>query len=77
MVIDKLKKQIIILTFSFNIGDAVELAKVLFDNGSKNTVKVLKGGYELFSRLYPFLRTQHIIYMPRVSINQRLIVINT
>ena len=25
------------------------------------------GGYEEFSALYPFLRTQKIIYMPRVS----------
>jgi serine/threonine/tyrosine-interacting-like protein 1 len=48
-------------------GDSIELAKLLVANGSKTTVKVLKGGYELFSRLYPFLRTQQIIYMPRVS----------
>lgn len=26
---------------------------------------ILKGGFELFSRFYPFLRTQKIIYMPR------------
>ena len=26
------------------------------------------GGYEEFSALYPFLRTQKIIYMPKVSL---------
>jgi len=46
-------------------GDAVECAKFLFEMGSKFTVRVLQGGYELFSRMYPFLRTQQIIYMPR------------
>ena len=30
-----------------------------------NTNKIIA---ELFSRLYPFLRTQQIVYMPRVSI---------
>ncbi len=39
---------------------------MLAERGSKNTVKVLKGGYELFSGMYPFLRTQQIIYMPKV-----------
>jgi serine/threonine/tyrosine-interacting-like protein 1 len=61
-------------TSDLNEGDAVECAKILYgskewiaenDNSSKNTVRVLKGGYELFSRKYPFLRTQQIIYMPR------------
>jgi len=28
----------------------------------------LPGGYELFSAFYPFLRTQKIIYMPRVRV---------
>jgi serine/threonine/tyrosine-interacting-like protein 1 len=51
---------------SLFVGDAVNYAKLLVESGSKNTVKVLKGGYELFSRMYPFLRTQQIIYMPHV-----------
>jgi len=46
-------------------GAAHSCAKVLWDMGSRNTVKVLKGGYEDFSALYPFLRTQKILYMPR------------
>ncbi|RNA45219.1 serine threonine tyrosine-interacting 1 [Brachionus plicatilis] len=46
-------------------GAAVKCAKLLSESGSKNSVKILKGGYETFSRLYPFLRTQQIIYMPR------------
>jgi len=33
--------------------------------GSRNTVKILRGGYEEFSALYPFLRTQKILFMPR------------
>ena len=48
-------------------GAAIECAQVLSENGSKNTVRILKGGFELFSRFYPFLRTQKIIYMPRVT----------
>lgn len=47
-------------------GAAIKCAKLLFESGSKDSVKILKGGYETFSRLYPFLRTQQIIYMPRV-----------
>lgn len=44
---------------------ALSCAKLMWDMGSKNPVKVIKGGYEDFSRLYPFLRTQKIIYMTR------------
>jgi len=32
---------------------------------SKNPVKVLQGGFQLFSAKYHFLRTQKMIYMPR------------
>ena len=49
-------------------GDAIHLAKILVENGSKYTVKILKGGYELFSRMYPFLRTHKIMYMPKVRL---------
>ncbi|PVD31428.1 hypothetical protein C0Q70_06840 [Pomacea canaliculata] len=38
---------------------------LLWNMGSRNPVQILKGGYEAFSALYPFLRTQKIIYMPR------------
>ncbi|CAB4033477.1 Hypothetical predicted protein [Paramuricea clavata] len=41
---------------------AVTCARMLWDNGSRNPVIIIKGGYELFSALYPFLRTQKIIY---------------
>jgi len=44
---------------------ALSCAKLMWEMGSKNPVKVIKGGYEEFSALYPFLRTQKIIYMPR------------
>ncbi|CAL8087067.1 unnamed protein product [Calicophoron daubneyi] len=46
-------------------GDAVRAAKLLFNNGSRRSVKILEGGYELFSRLYPFLRSQKIMYLPK------------
>lgn len=46
-------------------GLAIECAQLLAESGSKNTVKILKGGFELFSKHYPFLRTQKTIYMPR------------
>lgn len=46
-------------------GSAIECAQKLSENGSKNTVKILKGGFQAFSKCYPFLRTQKILYMPR------------
>jgi serine/threonine/tyrosine-interacting-like protein 1 len=39
--------------------------KKMWDSGSRNLVEILNGGYEAFSALYPFHRTQKIIYMPR------------
>ncbi len=40
----------------------------MIDVSSLNSiVNIFTGGYEDFSALYPFLRTQKIIYMPRVS----------
>ncbi|ELT94562.1 hypothetical protein CAPTEDRAFT_126144 [Capitella teleta] len=44
---------------------AVHCAELMWRMGSRGPVKVLKGGYEAFSAMYPFLRTQKIIYMPR------------
>lgn len=44
---------------------AVACAHKMWEMGSRNPVKVLQGGYEEFSALYPFLRTKKIIYMPR------------
>ncbi|XP_046841519.1 serine/threonine/tyrosine-interacting-like protein 1 isoform X2 [Xenia sp. Carnegie-2017] len=41
---------------------AVSYARMLWDKGSRNPVIIIKGGYERFSALYPFLRTQKIIY---------------
>lgn len=50
------------------IAPAVHLANMLACSGSKNPVKILKGGYERFSAEYPFLRTHKIMYTPLVSI---------
>ncbi|XP_050410627.1 serine/threonine/tyrosine-interacting-like protein 1 [Patella vulgata] len=44
---------------------ATDYSKLLWEMGSRNKVYILKGGYEDFSALYPFLRTQKIMYMPR------------
>ncbi|KAL5017250.1 hypothetical protein ScPMuIL_006839 [Solemya velum] len=44
---------------------AIQCGKVLWNNGSRNQVMLLKGGYETFSALYPFLRTQKIIFMAK------------
>lgn len=44
---------------------AISCAQLMAEMGSRNPVKILRGGYEEFSALYPFLRTQKIIYMPR------------
>lgn len=30
------------------------------------TIKIVRGGYQLFSKLYPFLRTQQSLYSPKV-----------
>ncbi|XP_002732230.3 serine/threonine/tyrosine-interacting-like protein 1, partial [Saccoglossus kowalevskii] len=46
-------------------GLALDCGHIMSEMGSKNPVKVLRGGYEDFSALYPFLRTQKIIYMPQ------------
>ncbi|XP_072045348.1 serine/threonine/tyrosine-interacting-like protein 1 [Amphiura filiformis] len=63
------KMHVIILdnrTHSIKIeGPAMSCAQVMADMGSRNPVKVLRGGYEEFSALYPFLRTQKIMFMPR------------
>ncbi|KAJ8275714.1 hypothetical protein COCON_G00074660 [Conger conger] len=42
-------------------GPAIECADTLAKT-SRHPVHVLKGGYERFSALYPFLRTQKILY---------------
>jgi len=54
-------------TASFKDPDsqAVQCGRLLWDMGSRNTVKILRGGYEEFSAKYPFLRTQKILFMPR------------
>jgi len=44
---------------------AIAFASILWDNGSKNPVKVIKGGFQDFSALYPFLRTQEMLYTPQ------------
>ncbi|PAA51475.1 hypothetical protein BOX15_Mlig012725g1 [Macrostomum lignano] len=46
-------------------SNAVRCAKLMANNGSKNPVQIVTGGYERFSALYPFLRTQKIIFMPQ------------
>ncbi|UJR18536.1 hypothetical protein I4U23_005443 [Adineta vaga] len=33
--------------------------------GGLTTIKIINGGYELFSKSYPFLRTQQIFYSPK------------
>ncbi|XP_013405455.1 serine/threonine/tyrosine-interacting-like protein 1 [Lingula anatina] len=43
---------------------AYQCASVMAET-SRNPVNILKGGYEDFSALYPFLRTQKIIFMPQ------------
>lgn len=44
---------------------AVACGRLLWEMGARNKVHILKGGYEEFSALYPFLRTQKIMFMPR------------
>ncbi|XP_076452305.1 serine/threonine/tyrosine-interacting-like protein 1 [Babylonia areolata] len=44
---------------------AIACGRLLWEMGSRNPVKILRGGYEEFSALYPFLRTQKILFMPR------------
>lgn len=46
-------------------GLAIDCGTMLWEKGSRNRVKLLKGGYEEFSALYPFLRTQKIMFMPK------------
>lgn len=41
---------------------AVTCGNILWKMGSKNPVNIVKGGYEDFSALYPFLRSQKILF---------------
>jgi len=41
---------------------AVICANLLWSTGSKYPVKIVKGGYEEFSALYPFLRSQKVFF---------------
>lgn len=53
---------------STNVSEATEATDcgmLLWEMGSRSQVQILKGGYEEFSALYPFLRTQKIIFMPK------------
>lgn len=43
----------------------VKYAEFLWQEGSRYPVKILTGGYQLFSALYPYLRTQKILYTIR------------
>ncbi|XP_065054470.1 serine/threonine/tyrosine-interacting-like protein 1 [Rhopilema esculentum] len=52
-------------TLSSPDSKAVAFARFLWDNGSKYPVQVIKGGYEKLSGLYPFLRTQEMLYSPQ------------
>lgn len=49
----------------FVIGPAIDCADCL-EKASRFPVQILNGGYEKFSALYPFLRTQKILYSIRV-----------
>ena len=44
------------------VSPAIRLAEKLWQSGSKYPIKVVKGGYEEFSALYPFLRSQQRIW---------------
>ena len=43
-------------------SSAVICAQLLWNMGSKYPIQIAKGGFEDFSALYPFLRTQKILY---------------
>nr|XP_005988680.2 PREDICTED: serine/threonine/tyrosine-interacting-like protein 1 isoform X1 [Latimeria chalumnae] len=45
-------------------GPAISCAGIL-ENHSRHPIRILRGGYELFSAYYPFFRTQKIIYVPQ------------
>lgn len=46
-------------------GDAIACSQKIWLMGSRFTVFILKGGYEHFSALYPFMRTQKIMWTPK------------
>ncbi|BFZ04563.1 hypothetical protein BsWGS_07602 [Bradybaena similaris] len=47
------------------LSPAIDCALLFWKVGSRDTIKILSGGYEEFSASYPFLRTQKILYTPR------------
>lgn len=44
------------------LSTGIACAKMLYKMGSKYAVKIVRGGYEQFSALYPFLRSTKILY---------------
>ncbi|CAH8559800.1 unnamed protein product [Heterobilharzia americana] len=46
-------------------SDVVKAAEFLYDNGSREIVKVLEGGFQLFTRLYPYMRSEKTLYLPQ------------
>ncbi len=54
-----------IYMYVFLIGPAIDCADSI-EKSSQFPLQILSGGYEKFSALYPFLRTQKILYSIRV-----------
>eukprot|EP00118_Oscarella_pearsei_P002040 m.9298 g.9298 ORF g.9298 m.9298 type:complete len:295 (+) comp21252_c0_seq2:54-938(+) len=46
-------------------GPAIECARLVSLTGVQDAVRILRGGYEQFTALYPFLRTKKVMYTPR------------
>ncbi|XP_068747590.1 serine/threonine/tyrosine-interacting-like protein 1 isoform X2 [Montipora capricornis] len=55
---------------------ALSCARLMWEMGSRNPIKIIKGGFEKFSAQYPFLRTQKITYMPRNGTCAQLLMNN-
>ena len=50
-------------------GPVYKCAKMLAELTSRKSILILKGGYESFSALYPYLKSIQIFYSPRVSVD--------
>nr|VZI44563.1 unnamed protein product [Spirometra erinaceieuropaei] len=53
-------------TFNLLVDSHIAAAcNFLMNSGAFCQVRVLKGGFRYFTKLYPFMRTQKVLYLPR------------
>jgi hypothetical protein len=56
-----------LMLYFIDLDDIYACANLMKQHaGGLTSIKIVQGGYQLFSKLYPFLRTQRSLYSPKV-----------